>query len=137
MALRESWHNDGAGEKATKGVATALETVDTVVKVVNSPIVEGLGAFGKWIGKVANKKTNEEAQKLKKRAEQLKKTIALLGIKQKQEAQEELNKIAVIQKQNEEKQKQQTIKVIGISSVVLLVGIGIAVIIHKKTSQQQ
>ena len=134
--LRESWHNDNAGAKATKGVKVALEVVGMVQKTVNSPIVVGLTEFGKWIGSVASKKNKEEAERLNKKAKQLQAAIKALGIVQAKGQQEELDRILAIQKKNEEIKKQNIIKIVAISSVTLLIGAGIILIIKKKNSQQ-
>lgn len=129
-----SWYNDAA--KATEGVSVAMQTVETVQKVANSPIVEGLGAFGKWIGKVSTIKTREETEKLKSKSHRIAKNMGYLKDKQKDDVERELRSIEVIKRENKKKETDAQIKTIAISSVVLLVGIGVAVLISRRVKAQ-
>ena len=127
-----------------KAVNTTMQVVGNVAKgaeiasnAATSPILVGLTEMGKWIGGMASKAKREEADKLNKQAQQLQATIKALGEKQTQAQQVELEKVLAIQKQNEETKKQNIIRIVAISSLTLLLGIGVVIIIKKKSQQQQ
>lgn len=121
---------------AQRAVGTTMEVVGMVQKTATSPIIVGLTEFGKWIGSVASKKNKEEAEGLSKKAKQLQATIKALGVLQAKSQQEELDRIVAIQKKNDETKKQNIIKIVAISSVTLLIGAGIILIIKKRNSEQ-
>lgn len=132
--LNSSWHNDGA--KATEGVSVAMQTMDTVKKVADDPIGEGIGAFAKWVGKVSTIKAREDAEKLKTKSKKITKQLGYLKDRQADEAERNLRSIEAIKRENKKKESEAQIKIIAISSVVLLVGIGVAVIIHRKIKSE-